>query len=304
MATVAPASDQTADLLQKLSLDSQPKTLEVPEVAKKPSPSSWLDGPVFTDGKHRPATTSTSRSSPASHISSIPPARNHNLHPVPHLIGLHPPRPTSGMGSTPGFLNRIYPNNRIYGNCGNAVRTGPCYGSNGYDARSNGRGWLSVDNKYKSRSRGNGFFGYGNENSDGFNELNRGSRARPFQNQKGFGPQVAVAVKGQYLPSNGNTEDSIVVQDRNQYNREDFAVKYIDAKFFVIKSYSEDDIHKASTPCGNKKLDVAYQEAQEKSGGCPVFLFFSVNTSGQFVGLGEMVERVDFNKNLEYRQLI
>ncbi|XP_043692095.1 YTH domain-containing protein ECT2-like [Telopea speciosissima] len=37
MAAVAPPADQAADLLQKLSLDSQPKTLEVPEVTKKAS---------------------------------------------------------------------------------------------------------------------------------------------------------------------------------------------------------------------------------------------------------------------------
>lgn len=58
----------------------------------------------------------------------------------------------------------------------------------------------------------------------------------------------------------------------------------------------------ASTPNGNKKLDAAYQEAQQNSGGCPVFLFFSVNTSGQFVGVAEMVGPVDFNKNVDYWQ--
>lgn len=36
MATVAPPADQTADLLQKLSLDSQAKTFEIPEPTKKP----------------------------------------------------------------------------------------------------------------------------------------------------------------------------------------------------------------------------------------------------------------------------
>lgn len=86
-------------------------------------------------------------------------------------------------------------------------------------------------------------------------------------------------------------------------------MKYTDAKFFIIKSYSEDDVHKsikysvwASTPNGNKKLAAGYQEAQEKSGGCPVFLLFSVNTSGQFVGLAEMVGPVDFDKTVEYWQ--
>ena len=75
---------------------------------------------------------------------------------------------------------------------------------------------------------------------------------------------------------------------RDQYNLPSFETKYEEAMFFVIKSYSEDDIHKSikysvwsSTLNGNKKLDSAYQESQkkvaEKGGTCPVFLFFSVN---------------------------
>ncbi|XVF17565.1 hypothetical protein REPUB_Repub10bG0134300 [Reevesia pubescens] len=46
----------------------------------------------------------------------------------------------------------------------------------------------------------------------------------------------------------------------------------------------------------------AFSEAKEKPDGCPVFLLFSVNTSGQFVGLAEMVDQVDFHKTVEYWQ--
>jgi hypothetical protein len=77
--------------------------------------------------------------------------------------------------------------------------------------------------------------------------------------------------------------------NRSDYNKEDFQVSYESAKFFVIKSYSEDDVHKSikysvwsSTPNGNKRLDEAYHKAQEKSDSasskCPVFFFFSVNS--------------------------
>jgi len=184
--------------------------------------------------------------------------------------------------STPGMMNEMYPNNRMY----NAFSTGLGFRSNFYDSRTNGR-WGVVDSKYKPRGRGNGFYGcYANENLDGLSELNRGPRANRFKNQKGFGPNVSIAVKGQ---TNGNVEDSCVVPDKDQYNKADFPVDYSDAKFFIIKSYSEDDIHKsvkynvwASTPNGNKKLDAAYQEAQEKVGGCPVFLFFSVSMKSTF----------------------
>ncbi len=53
------------------------------------------------------------------------------------------------------------------------------------------------------------------------------------------------------------------------------------ARFFVIKSFTEDDVHKslkhdiwASTTFGNQRLDRAFQESQGRG---PVYLFFSVN---------------------------
>ncbi|XP_010102694.2 uncharacterized protein LOC21398585 isoform X1 [Morus notabilis] len=92
---------------------------------------------------------------------------------------------------------------------------------------------------------------------------------------------------------------------RNKCNQPDFVTEYKDAKFFVIKSYSEDNVHKsikygvwASTPSGNKKLDAAYREAKEKD--IPIFLLFSVNCSAQFCGVAEMVGPLDFNNNVDY----
>ncbi|XP_038725458.1 YTH domain-containing protein ECT2-like isoform X2 [Tripterygium wilfordii] len=252
------------------------------------SPIPWLDG--FSDGLHRPVT-------------------NHGMTPS-YPKGLHHPSTMSGLGSAHGYVNRMYPN-KLYGQYANSLRTGMGVGSGGYDSRTNGRGWLAVDGKYRPKGRG-GYFGYGNENADGLNELNRGPRAKSSKNQKGFAPNT-IAVKGQNVPTNAynveETEHASVASDREPYNSIDFPEDYSDAKFFIIKSYSEDDVHKsikynvwASTPNGNKKLDAAYQESQQNSGGCPVFLFFSVNTSGQFVGLAEMVGPVDFNKNIEYWQ--
>lgn len=193
----------------------------------------------------------------------------------------------SGMNTANGYMNRMYPN-KLYGQYGNAYRSGMGYGANSYDTRGNGRGWMTVDGKYKPRGRGNGFYNYGNESLDGLNELNRGPRAKISKNPKGFTP-VALAVKGQQnITLTGTTENEekpqSVTPDREQYNRADFPDTYADAKFYIIKSYSEDDVHKsikynvwASTPNGNKKLDAAYQEAQQRSGGCRVFLFFSVS---------------------------
>ncbi|PIN05579.1 putative high-glucose-regulated protein [Handroanthus impetiginosus] len=271
------------------------------------SPISWLETPYFSDGQPRAVTSSSMASSIASG-NNVPSSRNQNFR--PHLMGLHHPRPMSGMNSANGYINRMYPN-KLYGQYGHAYRSGLGYGSTGYDTRATGRGWVAVDSKYKTRGRGNGLY-YGNEGMDGLNELNRGPRAKSSKNQKGFTP-VALAVKGQNIPLAGATDNeekkSSMTPDREQYNRPDFPDTYADAKFFIIKSYSEDDVHKsikynvwASTPNGNKKLDAAHLDAQQRSGGCPVFLFFSVNTSGQFVGVAEMTGPVDFNKNVEYWQ--
>ncbi|XP_042377605.1 YTH domain-containing protein ECT2-like isoform X3 [Zingiber officinale] len=85
--------------------------------------------------------------------------------------------------------------------------------------------------------------------------------------------------------------------------------EYKDAKFFIIKSYTEDNVHKsikygvwASTSNGNRKLDSSYHEAKNKEDPCPVFFFFSVNASAQFCGVAEMIGPVDFEKSVDYWQ--
>ncbi|XP_059455425.1 YTH domain-containing protein ECT4-like [Corylus avellana] len=140
---------------------------------------------------------------------------------------------------------------------------------------------------------------------DALGEQNRGPRINRSKDQ--------LAVKA-YTTRAGdsNTQGNIIIYT-DQYNKDEFPVDYVDAKFFVIKSYSEDDVHKSikynvwsSTPHGNKKLDSAYEDsrriAAEKLRSCPIFLFFSVNASGQFCGIAEMVGPVDFNKDMDFWQ--
>jgi len=74
------------------------------------------------------------------------------------------------------------------------------------------------------------------------------------------------------------------------------------ARFFVIKSYSEDDIHKAikyntwaSTDGGNRRLDAAFRESSALG---PIYLFFSVNASGQFCGVAQMISPIDYSKKM------
>ncbi|XP_039026799.1 YTH domain-containing protein ECT4-like [Hibiscus syriacus] len=140
---------------------------------------------------------------------------------------------------------------------------------------------------------------------DKWAEQNRGPRTNRSKNQ--------LVVKA-YTSKAGNCDPkrSIIIYT-DQYNRDDFPVDNVDAMFFVIKSYSEDDVHKSikynvwsSTPHGNKKLENAFEDAQKIAAGrpssCPIFLFFSVNASGQFCGVAEMIGPVDFQKDMDFWQ--
>jgi len=89
------------------------------------------------------------------------------------------------------------------------------------------------------------------------------------------------------------------LRQSNEYNPKEYDFNQKNARFFIIKSYSEDDIHRSikygiwcSTEHGNKRLDIAYRDQESKG---PLFLFFSVNGSGHFCGMAQMMSEVDYN---------
>lgn len=172
------------------------------------------------------------------------------------------------------------------------------------DFGSSAYGWGAVE---KPRPRLH--LGRAQENAtgplDAQGEQNRGPRTNRSKSQ--------LAVRAYTTKAGDSNAQGIIIIDADQYNKDDFSVDYEDAKFFVIKSYSEDDVHKSikysvwsSTPHGNKKLQSAYEDAQktaaEKTKSCPIFLFFSVNASGQFCGVAEMVGPVDFHRDMDFWQ--
>jgi hypothetical protein len=74
------------------------------------------------------------------------------------------------------------------------------------------------------------------------------------------------------------------------------------SQFFIIKSINEDNIHKSikygiwsSTLKGNKKLNNSFLESVKTNN--PVYLFFSVNCSGRFVGLAQMMTEYNNQSN-------
>lgn len=77
------------------------------------------------------------------------------------------------------------------------------------------------------------------------------------------------------------------------------------AQFFVIKSFSEEDVHKAikykvwsSTKTGNQTLNNAYKLTKEND--AEVYLFYSCNGSGRFVGVAKMSSPLDEKNSFMY----
>lgn len=75
--------------------------------------------------------------------------------------------------------------------------------------------------------------------------------------------------------------------------------------FYVVKSFSEEDIHKGikyslwtSSTTGNETLENAYNYSKQNSGS--VYLYFSANGSGRFVGIAKMTSNLKQNKKFPF----
>jgi hypothetical protein len=87
----------------------------------------------------------------------------------------------------------------------------------------------------------------------------------------------------------------------NKYNPNEFTINTNEARYFVIKCYSGYVIHRSikysiwvSTKHGNKRLDAAFKEREGKG---PVYLLYSVNGSGHFCGVAQMMSMVDYSQS-------
>lgn len=213
-------------------------------------------------------------------------------------------RPRIPVATHAGALGRGFePSVGKYSGSTNSTRVGSIAG---LEPQGNGHHWYELE-KGKSWSGGIVTPNSGSPHWDIFNEQNKGPRTVRGRHQR-TNPGAARSSRTQG-PTNDVREAVSLPVNKDQFNRPDFVTAHDSAKFFIIKSYSEDDIHKsikystwASTVNGNKKLDVAYREAQGSAKICPLFLFFSVNASGQFCGVAEMIGPVDFNSSLDFWQ--
>ena len=89
--------------------------------------------------------------------------------------------------------------------------------------------------------------------------------------------------------------------DINQKNSKLIESINSNCKFFVIKSFSEEDVHKSikynvwsSSKDGNLTLSNAFRITEENKGN--VYLFYSCNGSGRYCGIARMKSPCDENK--------
>ncbi|XP_010257810.1 PREDICTED: YTH domain-containing family protein 2-like [Nelumbo nucifera] len=352
MAAVAPPADQAADLLQKLSIDSQTNNIEVPEATKKPSTIQY--GSVEAAEAHNGPVQSFER--------STTPLLQDFMDPSMCYLPNGYASTAYYYGGYDGHINEWDDYPRYVNPDGVEMPTG-VYGDNGSLMYHHGYGYAPYGAYSPAGSpvptMGHDGQLYGPQHYQYPSPYYQPPTPPPVgpypSNQMSSQVEVSTSVAAEQAPltvettkgnangvANGNsnanngsaplkpTNHNSTLNSNNTYCRgvlsggiptsgyQDLRfgydgmrspVPWIDSPVFSDGQPKPDDVHKsikynvwASTPNGNKKLDVAYQEAQEKPDGCPVFLFFSVNTSGQFIGLAEMVGPVDFNKNVEYWQ--
>ena len=103
-----------------------------------------------------------------------------------------------------------------------------------------------------------------------------------------------------YICSRYRNLIDINTKNANLHEKVDF-----NSKFFVIKSFSEEDVHKSikygvwsSSKNGNLTLSNAFQMTKEKNGN--VYLFFSCNGSGRYVGVARMKTSCDESRTFEF----
>ena len=103
-----------------------------------------------------------------------------------------------------------------------------------------------------------------------------------------------------YICSRYRNLIDINTQNKTLYEKVDS-----NSKFFVIKSFSEEDVHKSikygvwsSSKNGNLTLSNAFLLTKEKNSN--VYLFFSCNGSGRYVGVARMKTPCDENRSFEF----
>ena len=138
-------------------------------------------------------------------------------------------------------------------------------------------------------------------NNQNMNYSNRyPSQFQSPQNYNPFMQQQMLYRTEMYICSRYRNLIDINIKNSSLYEKIDS-----NSKFFIIKSFSEEDVHKSikygvwsSSKNGNLTLSKAFELTKEKNGN--VYLIFSCNGSGRYVGIARMKTPCDENRTFEF----
>ena len=152
--------------------------------------------------------------------------------------------------------------------------------------------------KYRGNNRGGkNFYNNNYQNKQRYHQMyNMPPYAQNYYNNPYFQQQILYRTE-MYICSKYRN-----LIDINQRNAKILESINSNCKFFVIKSFSEEDVHKSikynvwsSSKDGNLTLSNAFRIAEEGKGN--VYLFFSCNGSGRYAGVAKMKAICDENKS-------
>ena len=170
----------------------------------------------------------------------------------------------------------------------------------GYNQKQNrgGRGQRRYRRGGYRGNRGNYNQYYYNQNMNYNNRYPSQYKSQQYYNP--FIQQQMLYRTEMYICSRYRNLIDINTKNANLYEKIDR-----NSKFFIIKSFSEEDVHKAikygvwsSSKNGNLTLSNAFQITKEKNGN--VFLFYSCNGSGRYVGIACMKTANDESRTFEF----
>ena len=170
----------------------------------------------------------------------------------------------------------------------------------GYNQKQNrgGRGPRRYRRGGYRGNRGNYNQYYYNQNMNYNNRYPSQFQSQPYYNP--FMQQQMLYRTEMYICSRYRNLIDINTKNANLYEKIDG-----NSKFFIIKSFSEEDVHKSikygvwsSSKNGNLTLSNAFQISKEKNGN--VYLFFSCNGSGRYVGIARMKTPCDEERTFDF----
>ena len=170
----------------------------------------------------------------------------------------------------------------------------------GYNQKQNrgGRGQRRYRRGGYRGNRGNYNQYYYNQNMNYNNRYPSQYKSQQYYNP--FIQQQMLYRTEMYICSRYRNLIDINTKNANLYEKIDR-----NSKFFIIKSFSEEDVHKSikygvwsSSKNGNLTLSNAFQITKEKNGN--VFLFYSCNGSGRYVGIACMKTANDESRTFEF----